>query len=90
MEQAQSELSPRAGYDWVDRRFIDIFSQYRWLSTKESLVNNATMLKKNEVGIVSAIHYYVNDNVCHGREGVGSNFFFIYAYFSLAFKYVSR
>jgi len=78
-EIAKSNLPRRGGYDWAGCQVTHHFSKYRWSSMVETYATRVPMFTTGKTSTeMYAERYMPIDNVCHGQEGHGHNFFYIY------------
>jgi len=80
VEIAEGDLPHRPGYEWASSQVTHHFSKYRCSYMVDSFVSNVAMLfncaSKGDLTIERCIAI---DNVCYGREGHRTYFFYMYA-----------
>jgi len=72
----------RTEYDWVSTQLTNQCFKYRWLKSLEYFAASVTMVTLGtEEGMMFVEKCSIIDNVCHGREGNESDFFYMYQFF---------
>jgi len=78
-EIAESNLLRRQGYEWASSLVTSQFSKYRWSSMVTTYAAAVPMFNSGKTSLeLFAERCTPIDNVCHGREGHGHDFFYIY------------
>jgi len=76
---AESNLPRRQGYEWASSLVTSRFSRYRWSSMVSTYAIAVPMFSSGKTSLdLFAERCTPVDNVCHGREGHGHDFFYIY------------
>jgi len=79
-ELAEQKLKPRLGYEWVHPKVREFFSRYKFSLNLRNLLSNLYIYSPEATEeILSFRRARAIDNVCHGREGDNSKFFYFYA-----------
>lgn len=76
----ESDLPRKTEYDKVNTNVTWMFSRYRLIDSLECLVASVSMPNSGAgEGIIWVEKCLTMDNICHGREGHMSDFFYMYA-----------
>lgn len=74
------EPTYQKGYEWVDRKVTEYFTQYRWLSMITTFVDSVTVPKMDVEDNIILVGYCIGvDSVCHSRLGSEAPFFYVYS-----------
>jgi len=78
-EIAESSWPMKAGYDWVAADVRNQSSLFRWSRLLNSWLNCTSVIARDvDRDIVLLERVSAVERVCHGQEGVGDKFFYMY------------
>jgi len=79
-EHAESLWLRRDGYEWVAEGVRTCFSKYRWSRLLRSWLSSVYLFERGAGSSVVSIERVSGvETVCHGREGLEDDFFYMYA-----------
>jgi len=79
-EHAESLWPRRGGYEWVAEGVRSCSSKYRWSRLLRSWMNSIYLFERGaNPSMVAIERVSAMEAVCHGREGLEGDFFYMYA-----------
>jgi len=79
-EHAESLWPRRGGYEWVAEGVRSCSSKYRWSRLLRSWMNSIYLFERGaDPSMVAIERVSAVEAVCHGREGLEGDFFYMYA-----------